>query len=236
MSLPKNPVLLALDNLNDEQVIEAVNNLHQDLGGIKLGLEFWNGYGALKVKEINEKFNLPLFLDLKFHDIPNTVAKALDYALNVKPFLTTIHAQGGAEMIKAAVNIAKEKEAKTSFKTNILAVTILTSMQENDLIEIGYNGNVQDIVMKLTETAIKNGADGVVCSPREIEIIREKFGKDILIVTPGIRPVGSESNDQKRTLTPKEALEKGCNYMVIGRPILANENPKQALQNILKTL
>jgi orotidine-5'-phosphate decarboxylase len=148
--------------------------------------------------------------------------------------MLTIHALGGKEMIKRAVEVANEEADKLSIpKPKILAVTILTSLKEKDLIEIGIQNNVKDEVLNLAKLAIESGVDGIVCSPLEIELLRKNIGKEPLIVTPGIRPLWSQKNDQKRVMTPKEAIEKGADYLVIGRPIIQASNPKQAFLKII---
>lgn len=212
---PKNKLFVALDNMGMSEVNKVLDPIAKDIGGIKLGMEFWNRYNVNGVKRVTKSYNLPLFLDLKLHDIPNTVALGLRYALEAKPYMTTIHASGGTKMIEAAKNeIAKSR----SPNTKLLAVTVLTSLEQNDLSIMGYTSTLPDVVLKLAENAIKSGADGIVCSPQELEMVRKNLGDDILIVTPGIR-MTALPDDQKRTLTPKEAVEKGASFIVVGRPI-----------------
>jgi orotidine-5'-phosphate decarboxylase len=179
----------------------------------------------------------PIFLDLKFHDIPNTVAGAVRGVADIDCFMITVHTSGGFAMMKAAADQASENAAKTGKKRPlVVGVTILTSMEQTDLDKVGYALNLQDQVLKMASLAQSAGLDGVVCSPREISAIKRICGKDFKLVVPGIRPVGSNAGDQKRVMTPKEAVDAGADYLVIGRPITGAPDPKAAAREIMATL
>ena len=208
--------------------------LKNSLGAIKIGKEFFTAHGPKGVKEIR-KAGMPIFLDLKFHDIPNTVASAISNAVSLKPTMITIHATGGAKMIKAAVKANQVAAKKYNIKRpDILAVTILTSLDNNDMLSIGLGGGIKTLTLKLAKLAKKNGADGIICSPQELKILRSKLGKNFKIVVPGIRPKWTKRNDQKRTMTPKQALSLGADYIVIGRPITKAVNPSLTVKKIIK--
>ena len=230
--LPKNKLFVALDNMDIAGINRTLEPIADLVGGIKLGMEFWNRYNVNGVKRLTKTHNLPLFLDLKLHDIPNTVAHGLKFALKCHPFMTTIHAAVGANMIRAAKDTILDSESP---ETKLLAVTVLTSLTQSDLGAMGFAGSVSDTVLKLADNAIKSGVDGIVCSPLEIDLIRQNFGKDIMVVTPGIR-MQTGGDDQKRTLTPKEAVEKGASYIVVGRPITEASDIKQVTQDIIRII
>jgi len=193
--------------------------------GIKVGLELFVKNGPSLLTEIREA-GFPLFLDLKFHDIPFTVAGAVRSACDYEPDLINIHASGGFEMMKAASDAV-------SGKTKILAVTVLTSLSAPELNSIGFNGAPADLVRRMTVTARDAGIHGVVCSPLEAAIVRETAGPDFLIVTPGVRPAGESENDQKRIATPFDAILAGATALVVGRPVTLAENPGGAVESIL---
>ena len=226
-----NPIICAIDTVNVSEASALVQKLSGSVGAVKLGLEFFTANGKSGVAII-AGLGMPIFLDLKFHDIPNTVTGAIKATVGIEPFMMTIHTAGGYAMMKAAADAAKAL-AKPPL---IVGVTVLTSLDENDLNQIGVPGGVSDQVKKLADLAQKSGLDGVVCSPHEIDVLRAQCGKDFKLVVPGIRPEGSASGDQKRTLTPKEAVTKGADYLVIGRPITAEADPKLAAEKILKSL
>jgi len=231
-----NPIICAIDTTDIAKAKALAGQLAGSVGALKLGLEFFTANGAAGVGQIASA-NFPVFLDLKFHDIPNTVAKAVKATANIDAFMMTVHTQGGQGMMKAAAEAASENAAKTGKKRPlIVGVTILTSLDQNDLGNIGITIPLNDQVVRLAELAQKSGLDGVVCSPHEIKRIREVCGPDFTLVVPGIRPMGSASSDQKRVMTPKEALDKGANYLVIGRPIMESADPKAAASAILGTL
>ncbi len=203
-----------------------------DVGlGIKLGMEFFNALGPQGVLEIHKEFpNTPIFIDLKYHDIPNTVASAVrSITSEFTPAFLNVHAAGGLDMMKAA-------KAECPQETKLLAVTILTSLDEQAIDNIGYKENLNERVVQMAKLAQNAGLDGVVCSSHEIESIRKECGDDFILMVPGIRPAGSDINDQKRTMVPKEAIDKGATHLVIGRPITQSNNPKQTAEEILKSL
>jgi orotidine-5'-phosphate decarboxylase len=207
----KSPIILALDT-NDldtaKSWIEATNG---SIEIYKVGLEFYLRFGAQGLRELSSAGSFSIFLDLKLHDIPNTVSAAVSSVADLAPRFLTIHASGGAAMIKAASEAAKQ--------ISITAVTILTSLSDQDLLEIGYSQEAKAAAINLAKLATSNGARSIVCSPFEASEIREAVAPEIQIITPGVRPAGSELGDQKRVMTPLEALTGGANYIVIGRPI-----------------
>ena len=193
--------------------------------GMKVGLELFVKQGPPLVREISES-GFPLFLDLKFHDIPFTVAGAVRSACELKPELINIHASGGAAMMKAAAEAVLGN-------TKILAVTVLTSLSGDDLSFLGFTGSPMELVTKMAVSAKDAGLAGVVCSPVEAAAVREAAGPEFLIVTPGIRPAGTPSNDQKRVATPTEAILAGATSLVVGRPVTKADNPRKAAISIL---
>ena len=223
-----NPIICALDTTDIAIAKKVAQSVSCSVGAIKLGLEFFTANGAAGGAQV-AKAGLPVFLDLKFHDIPNTVAGAIRATKDINAFMLTVHTQGGKAMMQAAVKAAKDLPNKPL----MVGVTVLTSLDKSDLEDIGVKNNLLDQVSKLADLAQESGLDGVVCSPHEIEILRARCGADFKLVVPGIRPQGSAIGDQKRVMTPKEALAKGADYLVIGRPITAAENPALAARNIL---
>jgi len=225
-----NPIICAIDTTDIAKAKKLVQSVRDSVGMIKLGLEFFTANGSAGVKEVAG--DMSLFLDLKFHDIPNTVAGAIRATASINTSIITIHASGGKAMMEAAAKAVKGLPSSPV----IVGVTALTSLDDEDLKDIGFANNIQNQVSKLADLALESGLDGVVCSPHEIEILRKQCGKDFKLVVPGIRPAGSASGDQKRVMTPKEAIEKGASYLVIGRPITEAENPAQAAKDILASL
>ncbi|MFN4309408.1 MAG: orotidine-5'-phosphate decarboxylase [Ferrovibrio sp.] len=200
--------------------------------GVKLGKEFFTAHGPAEVRAILPQ-GTPLFLDLKFHDIPNTVAGAVrSAAAAMGPMMLTVHASGGPAMIRAAVDAARSAKQKPW----ILAVTALTSLDAADLRAVGVNEDVSAYVVRLAKLAQENGADGVICAATEIEMLRRACGPDFKLVVPGIRPKGSAAGDQKRVMTPGEALRLGADHLVIGRPITEAENPEASARAIAQEL
>jgi orotidine-5'-phosphate decarboxylase len=230
---PRNAVFTAIDTTNLDAACSLGSTLGPVTGGIKLGKEFFTAHGPQGVLKVGGT-EIPLFLDLKFHDIPNTVAGGVRAAANIlTPNMLTIHASGGPAMIRAAADASAEFG---SARPLILAVTVLTSMDDDDLVSVGVNSTAEDQVLRLAELAQKNGADGVICSPREIAAIRNVCGPDFKLVVPGIRPIGTDHGDQKRVKTPPEAMADGASYLVIGRPITAADDPASAIGTILDSL
>ena len=223
----KEKFYLAVDTADLNQAKSWVSQLKNHIGGAKLGMEFMANFGFAGVEAI-QALGLPIFLDTKFHDIPNTVAGALSGWLRFKPSIINIHAQGGREMIARAADTVHTQ----SPTTKLLAVTILTSLDDKDLKDIGVKDSVTDQVRRLAELTHQAGADGVVCSPHEIEILRQDRGPDFQLLVPGIRPGFAQVNDQKRVMTPTEALAKGADYLVIGRAVTAAADPVEAMGKI----
>lgn len=220
-------VLIALDFATSEAALDFVKPLSPSECRLKVGKELFAVAGPEFVKSL-VGLGFDVFLDLKYHDIPNTVAKAVQAAARMGVWMVNVHASGGSKMMKAA------KEALAEFEKPplLIAVTVLTSMQQEDLAEIGLDIEPKAQVLRLAKLTKSSGLDGVVCSAQEVEMLRAEIGSDFCLVTPGIRPAGSDVNDQKRIMTPKDALNSGSSYLVIGRPITQAPNPVQALQDI----
>jgi len=227
-------IIVALDTPDEDRALKLVRMLKHKISFFKVGLELFCFAGPNIIKQITQE-GCKVFLDLKFHDIPNTAAGAVRSSVNTGATLLNVHAFGGKKMMAAAKKAADEayKNSKGE-KPKVLAVTVLTSFSEEDLQELNVSKPTQDQVVHLAKLAKESGLDGVVASPLEIEDIREAIGKDFLIVTPGVRPKWAAKGDQKRVMTPKQALEKGADFIVIGRPITAAEDPKVALDKIFQ--
>ena len=224
----KNPIIAALDVPDAEQAIKLAEAIAPAVGAFKIGKELFVSAGPDIVKRVRDT-GASVFLDLKFHDIPNTVAKAVASAVRLDVQMLTVHTCGGTAMLKAAVKAAGDGPL-------VLGVTVLTSMDENDLADVGVQKSPADQVLHLAQLATRAGLKGLVCSPMEIAPLREVLPPEVQLVTPGIRPAGSDSDDQKRVMTPAEAMNVGANWLVIGRPIYAAENPRQAAEDILSSL
>ena len=222
-------IFVALDTQDADCAVTLTGGLQGLVGGIKLGKEFFTAQGPDGVGRVCEASQLPLFLDLKFHDIPNTVAGAVRAALNLKPFMLNVHAGGGAAMMRAAAAAAAEAGADRPL---VLGVTVLTSLGDDELGAVGVSGSASEQVVRLAKLAEECGLDGVVCSAREIVALRSACGADFKLVVPGIRPAWSSADDQRRIVTPAEALTLGADYLVIGRPITGADSPAQAAQKI----
>jgi orotidine-5'-phosphate decarboxylase len=223
MSPNRNPILCAIDEADPAKAKTLVRTLKGAVGGIKLGLEFFTANGPRAVKETAQ--GLPLFLDLKLHDIPNTVAGAIKAAAALEPLLLTVHCAGGAAMMKAA--------AAAKGKAKILGVTVLTSLDERDLEAIGQRGPLAEQAQRLALLAKASGLDGIVCSPHETAALRQACGPDFLLVVPGIRIGSLAMGDQKRVMGPKDAIAAGADYIVIGRPITGSPSPPAAARAML---
>ena len=221
-------IIVALDSNNFSEIEKLVKSLKKEVYAFKIGYQFFFNFGLIGYKKIYS-ICPKIFLDLKLHDIPNTVKNGLEALNKIKPILTTIHISGGDEMMKSSV---KDKRF-----TKILGVSILTSIDSKQTKKFYNQKNVSILVKKFAKFAKKNGLDGVVCSPKEIKVIRKVTGKNFIIVTPGIRLKNKiESDDQKRIETPEKAIEMGANYLVIGRPITKSKNPLKTLKEINDTL
>jgi len=223
-----NKLIVALDFDSKYKALQAVDHLKGNVKLFKVGLELFSVCGPEIVSGIKEK-GCEVFLDLKFHDIPNTVEKASRVVSGLGAFMFNVHALGGLEMMKRA-------KAAAGDRSKVIAVTILTSADENALKKCGINVNIEDEVINLAALAKEAGLDGVVASAKEASRIRKSLGKDFLIVVPGIRPWLGEADDQKRVATPLEAVSAGADYIVVGRPITAAVDPMKAAQDIIKEL
>jgi len=222
-------VIVALDFANEQDAMQLVNQLDPKLCKLKVGKEMFTAFGPTLVKKlVSLKFDV--FLDLKFHDIPTTVKKAVTAASNLGVWMLNVHALGGAAMVAAARQGIEE--SKVAKKPYLIAVTVLTSTNQDMLDALGFNCSIEHLVTSLGQSAIQAGADGLVCSALEAEALRAVLGEQPLLVTPGIRPEGSASDDQQRIMTPAKALIAGSSYLVVGRPITHADNPLEALKAI----
>ncbi|MCZ8173514.1 MAG: orotidine-5'-phosphate decarboxylase [Novosphingobium sp.] len=222
-----NPIFLALDVPRLDAAEALARKVRGHVGGLKLGLEFFCAHGHHGVHEI-AKIGLPIFLDLKLHDIPNTVAAAMQAIHVLEPAIVTVHAAGGRAMMEDAKAAAGEH-------TKVVAVTMLTSLDESDLAATGIGGSAHDQVMRLADLAHQSGLDGIVCSGQEVGAVHRQW-KDGFFVVPGLRPAGEAMGDQKRAVTPRQARDAGASVLVIGRPISRAEDPVAAARAIEATL
>ena len=225
--MSRNPIYLALDLPRLDAAEALARKVSGHIGGLKLGLEFFCAHGHHGVHEI-AKLGLPIFLDLKFHDIPNTVAGAMQAIHVLEPAIVTIHASGGRAMMEDAKAAAGEH-------CKVVAVTMLTSLDENDLARTGVSGSAHDQVLRLADLAHSAGLDGIVCSGQEVAAVHRQW-KDGYFVVPGLRPADGKLGDQKRAVTPREARDAGASVLVIGRPITRAEDPLAAARAIEETL
>lgn len=231
-----NPLICALDTTDIEEANALIEKLRGHIGAIKLGLEFFTANGASGVRKL-EHHQIPVFLDLKFHDIPNTVARAIKATAGINTFMMTVHTSGGRAMLQAAIDASMEVSIITGkARPLIVGVTVLTSLDQDDLHMTGVRDNINEQVLRLADLAQSCAMDGVVCSPYEITALHKHCGEDFTLVVPGIRPEGSAKGDQKRTMTPAEAVNKGASYLVIGRPITEAPDPAAAAEAILRSL
>jgi orotidine-5'-phosphate decarboxylase len=221
------PIFVAIDTSDLERAIALAEAVKAHAGGMKLGLEFFSAQGPEGVKRI-AAVGLPIFLDLKLHDIPNTVAKAVEALAPIEPAILTVHASGGRAMLQAA-------KAAAPSQTKVVAVTVLTSLDESDLSEAGVQGSAAEQVERLARLARNSGVDGIVCSGAEVAQARAAW-PDGFFVVPGVRPEGGEVGDQKRVVTPAKALLDGASVLVIGRPITGADDPARAIMDIAASL
>jgi orotidine-5'-phosphate decarboxylase len=222
-----NPVYVAIDTPDLTRAQALARQVHRHVGGLKLGLEFFCANGHHGAREMM-KLGLPIFLDLKLHDIPNTVAKAVQALHVLEPAILTVHAAGGRAMLEDA-------KAAAGTKTKVVAVTVLTSLDDSDLLDIGVGGKAQDQVARLADLARSAGLDGIVCSGAEVAAAKAAW-RDGFFVVPGVRPNGGAMGDQKRAVTPREALDRGASILVVGRPISTATDPDMAAREIEATL
>ena len=227
----KKKIIVAIDTIDTNEALK-ITKLIPDVGAFKLGLEYFCANGPKGISKISET-GVKIFLDLKFHDIPNTVAGAIRASLNLEPYMMTVHLSGGYNMLHRTMEEVKEYCAKDSLKIPlILGVSVLTSIDDNDFTSLGLIGKVEDQVIRLAKLAKDADLDGMVCSAKELKRVKKKMGKNLILVTPGIRPAGGIMNDQKRITTPSQAISDGADFLVIGRPITEAIDPVQALNNI----
>lgn len=232
MMKPHERVLVGIDTTDGDKAVSIANAVAGNVGGVKLGKEFFVSNGPEGVRRVLAG-GAPLFLDLKWHDIPNTVAGAVRASLPLKPLIVNVHASGGPAMMKAAAEAAAQAGDE---RPMVIGVTVLTSMAEEDLAAVGQDTDMQAQVARLAKLAKDCGLDGVVCSPKEIRLVKEACGPDFKCVVPGIRPTWSAANDQKRIATPLQAVQDGADYIVIGRPIAAADDPAAAAQRVAAEL
>lgn len=225
-----NPVIIALDFNNERDTLSLVDQLSPDSCRLKVGKELFTACGPALVKNLVLR-NFDVFLDLKFHDIPNTVAHALKAARDLGVWMINVHSSGGSRMMDAARAALSEKSDPL-----LIAVTVLTSMEQQDLQQIGISAPLDQHILSLAKLAAKAGLDGVVCSAMESAMLRAELGAEFCLVTPGIRPAGSDSDDQRRIVTPKDAINAGSHYLVIGRPVTQAANPAEELRAINASL
>ena len=221
-------IIVALDYEKESDALALVDQIDPNLCRLKVGKEMFTTLGMNFVKQLHQR-NFDVFLDLKYHDIPNTVARAVRSAADLGVWMVDLHASGGLRMMEEAKRILEPygKDAPL-----LIAVTVLTSMEDLDLLQIGINASPMEQVLRLAHLTQRAGLDGVVCSPQEVEILRNACGEEFKLVTPGIRPIGADFGDQRRVMTPTAAIRAGSDYLVIGRPITKANNPVEVLRSI----
>ena len=221
-------IIVALDYETESDALALVDQIDPNLCRLKVGKEMFTTLGMNFVKQLHQR-HFDVFLDLKYHDIPNTVARAVRSAADLGVWMVDLHASGGLRMMEEAKRILEPygKDAPL-----LIAVTVLTSMEDLDLLQIGINASPMEQVLRLAHLTQRAGLDGVVCSPQEVEILRNACGEEFKLVTPGIRPTGADFGDQRRVMTPTAAIRAGSDYLVIGRPITKADNPVEVLRSI----
>ena len=221
-------IIVALDYEKESDALALVDQIDPNLCRLKVGKEMFTTLGMNFVKQLHQR-HFDVFLDLKYHDIPNTVARAVRSAADLGVWMVDLHASGGLRMMEEAKRILEPygKDAPL-----LIAVTVLTSMEDLDLLQIGINASPMEQVLRLAHLTQRAGLDGVVCSPQEVEILRNACGEEFKLVTPGIRPTGADFGDQRRVMTPAAAIRAGSDYLVIGRPITKADNPVEVLRSI----
>ena len=221
-------IIVALDYEKEAEALALVDQIDPSLCRLKVGKEMFTTLGMNFVKQLHQR-HFDVFLDLKYHDIPNTVARAVRSAADLGVWMVDLHASGGLRMMEEAKRILEPygKDAPL-----LIAVTVLTSMEDLDLLQIGINASPMEQVLRLAHLTQRAGLDGVVCSPQEVEILRNACGEEFKLVTPGIRPIGADFGDQRRVMTPTAAIRAGSDYLVIGRPITKADNPAEVLRSI----
>jgi orotidine-5'-phosphate decarboxylase len=230
---PASRIFVSIDTPETAFARGLAESLADTVGGIKLGLEFFVGQGPAGIRSVVSGIGLPLFIDLKLHDIPNTVAAAVRAMLPLQPTFLTIHTSGGPAMMRAAAEAALMTDLQ---RPRLLGVTVLTSLDDDDLVSVGQSVPVLDQARRLAALAQSSGLDGIICSPAEVAALRADCGPDFVLMVPGIRPAGSAVGDQKRVMTPRDAVEQGADYLVIGRPITQASDPASAARSIVEEL
>ncbi|EGT75221.1 putative decarboxylase-like protein [Haemophilus haemolyticus M19107] len=221
-------IIVALDYEKEAEALALVDQIDPSLCRLKVGKEMFTTLGINFVKQLHQR-NFDVFLDLKYHDIPNTVARAVRSAADLGVWMVDLHASGGLRMMEEAKRILEPYGKNAPL---LIAVTVLTSMEDLDLLQIGINASPMEQVLRLAHLTQRAGLDGVVCSPQEVEILRNACGEEFKLVTPGIRPIGADFGDQRRVMTPTAAIRAGSDYLVIGRPITKADNPAEVLRSI----
>ena len=224
-------IIVALDAKSQKEALSIADQLDPSLCRVKVGKEIFTHEGPSVVKALHDR-GFEVFLDLKFHDIPNTTAQAVCAAADMGVWMVNVHASGGRKMMETCV----ERLQAGNYKTQLIAVTVLTSMGREDLKDLGLDVEPFEHVKRLATLTKDSGLDGVVCSAQEAKMLRETLGQNFALITPGIRPLGSNADDQKRIVTPKQAMLDGSTHLVIGRPITQSANMNQTLKDILSTL
>ena len=226
----KSPIIVALD-MESKRALELAKKLNPQECKVKVGSQLFTADGPMIIEKVNE-LGFDIFLDLKFHDIPNTVKKAVEVAIKMGVWMLNVHSLGGKEMLRAAYEVVE----KVSIKPLLVGVTVLTSLNDKSLKEVGLGLNTEDQVLLLAELCQTEGLNGVVCSANELSVLRKHLEEDFLLVTPGIRSSGQESDDQKRISTASEAISNGADYIVIGREISNEIDPSEKIRQILETV
>ena len=226
----KSPIIVALD-MESERALELAKKLNPQECKVKVGSQLFTADGPIIIEKLNE-LGFDIFLDLKFHDIPNTVKKAVEEVIKMGVWMLNVHSLGGKEMLRAAYEVVE----KVSIKPLLVGVTVLTSLNDKSLKEVGLGLNTEDQVLLLAELCQTEGLNGVVCSANELSVLRKHLEEDFLLVTPGIRSSGQESDDQKRISTASEAISNGADYIVIGREISNEIDPSKMIRHILETV
>ncbi len=224
-------IIVALDAKSQKDALRIVEQLDPQLCRVKVGKELFTHAGPNIVHKMHD-FGFEVFLDLKFHDIPNTTAQAVCAAADMGVWMVNVHASGGRKMMETCI----ERLRGGNYQTQLIAVTVLTSMSQQDLADIGLDIAPELQVKRLAQLSYDCGLDGVVCSAQEAQLLRQQLGKDFALVTPGIRPEGSNADDQKRIVTPAQAMHNGSTHLVIGRPITQSAHPNRTLREILATM
>jgi len=226
----KSPIIVALD-MESKRALELAKKLNPQECKVKVGSQLFTADGPIIIDKLNE-LGFDIFLDLKFHDIPNTVKKAVEVAIKMGVWMLNVHSLGGKEMLRAACEVVE----KASIKPLLVGVTVLTSLNDKSLKEVGLGLNTEDQVLLLAELCQTEGLNGVVCSANELSVLRKHLEEDFLLVTPGIRSSGQESDDQKRISTASEAISNGADYIVIGREVSNEIDPSEKIRQILETV